>query len=235
MSRRIGVLRPDRPLPVIAEAEARVIEQELERRLGDVTVDLRVDGESIGRWLPVANAAWPTDVDLVISTAALWGDDVPPLTAAFGRTVEPAAATVRRRMLRHLDLMPEPPFALDAPLLDALVDRRVRPTDLWLVAEAASSIDVDVPAVRALVEPEGAARIDRAFDDAVGDLAPPTDDTLARLVAERDAARSQAREQASEVARTRAELADRLDALEAENDVLRERLDRAALQRALDE
>lgn len=234
MSIRVGVRRPDRPLAVIAEAEARVIEHELFRRLGDVTVDLRVDGDPLGRWMPIDNASWPADVDAVIETSAIWHDDLPPLTTLFGRTVDPDAAAVRRRMLRHLDLMPEPPFVFDTPLFDELVARRVRPTDLWLVAGAASSVAVEIPAVRALVGDVDAERLDCAFDEATRGLDTNREETVARLRAERDEARSIASDQASDAARTRSELANRLDALEAENGVLHERLERADLQRSLD-
>ncbi|MEJ7800571.1 MAG: hypothetical protein WKF60_08635 [Ilumatobacter sp.] len=234
MSIRIGVRRPDRPLAVIAEAEARVVEHELFRRLGDLTVDLRVDGDPLGRWMPTVNAAWPADVDIVIETATIWQDDLPPLTILFGRTVHPDAAAVRRRMLHHLGLMPEQPFVLDGPLFDELVVRRVRPTDLWLVAETATSIDVEIPAVRALARSEDTDRLDRAFDEAVRGLETHREETVARLRAERDEARSIAAERAADAARTCTELADRLDALETENDVLHERLERAGLQRSLD-
>jgi len=234
MSNRLGVLRPDRPLAVIAEAEARVIEHELFRRLGDVTVDLRLDGDPVGRWLPIANAAWPTDVDAVIDPSMIWRDDLPPLTTLFARTVNPSAAAVRRRMLHHLALLPEPPFTLDASRFDELTTLHLRPTDLWIIAAAASSVDVEDPAVRALAGDDSAERLDQAFDRAVDGLDTDRTEAIARLRAERDEARHLAAEQADGAARTSAELADRLDELESENRVLHERLERAELQRSLD-
>ena len=52
---RIGVVRPAGGHPVAAAAEARVVRHELERRLGPVTLDLRVDGDDpIGPWEALA-------------------------------------------------------------------------------------------------------------------------------------------------------------------------------------
>ena len=68
---RFGVLRSERGLPVIASAEARVIRGELERRLGPIMLDLRIDGDQLADWLPIAHAAWPVDVDAIIDSDQL--------------------------------------------------------------------------------------------------------------------------------------------------------------------
>lgn len=239
----VGVLRPDRPRRVVAEAEARVVAAELARRLGEVTVDLRVEGAPIGPWRSAETAAWPRDVDATVDAAAIWTASTPALTALFGRTVDDVAAEVRTRMLRHLGVLPDEAFTLDEECLRALEEWHVSPTDLWLVANAAAIADSGDVAVDALARPAGTgdagtAALDAAFDavaDAVrqgaGDASP---ETIPRLVTERDAARTAAAAAHDELRRTRAELADRLDQLSAENAALRERLERTRLGRELD-
>ncbi|NNE13165.1 MAG: hypothetical protein HKN41_13075, partial [Ilumatobacter sp.] len=141
----VGLLRPDRPRRVVAEAEARVIATELERRLGELALDLRVSGEAIGPWRSAATAAWPGDVDVFVDDGALWADGAPALTALFGRTVDDGAAEVRARMLRHLGVVPSTPFVLDRERLEALDAWHVSPTDLWLVAAAADAVETGDP------------------------------------------------------------------------------------------
>ena len=233
----IGVLRPGSASPVVAAAEARVVRCELERRLGPVTLDLRIDGDVVGSWRPIGHAAWPAGVDAQFGPDELWAGDVPPLTALFARTVEPAAATVRAAMLRHLGVVPPEPFVLDDACLERLDPARVRPTDLWLIATAASEVTVGDVAVRALAGDVDTAALDAAFDRVVASLAeaPAVEAIrhrqLAHLAAERDELRARLAALAAGVDRDEADANRRLDELERENARWRDRCERAELQR----
>jgi hypothetical protein len=230
---RVGVVRPDRPAPPIAEAEARVIRSELTRRLGTVVCDLRIDGAPLGEWTTRATAAWPADIDVEIDSNLLWGDGLPPLTALFGRTVDPTAADVRGRMLEHLGLGGRP---LDDDVLDA--DIPWRPTDLRLLARrdgdaAGSSFELAAMAS----DGEEAARLDTAFDDAVATIrerlpADRLDDQIARLRARVVDLENLLRATVDAADRERSEVIARLDQLAALNDVLQEQAERALLDTA---
>jgi hypothetical protein len=237
---RFGVLRPERSHPAIAMAEARVLFTELGRRLGPVELDLRIDGEPLADWQPIANASWPADIDTSIDPDLLWGPDLPPLTALFGRTVDPTAASVRRRMLRHLGVIPDGPFDLDADLFDRLDALPIRPTDLWLIAGEARSVIHPDPALCAFVAPSDGtehAQLDQAFDRAVDGLVDTghNDHVIARLSAQVDALGNELETVRSELLRTQRESTDRLDELTALNSSLSERLERAELGRAIDD
>lgn len=229
---RLGLRRADRPLAVVAIAEARVLQHELERRLGTIGLDLRLDGDPLGGWQPIANAAWPTDIDAELDAATIWGST--PLTALFARTVEPAAAAVRRRMLTHLGLLPAGDF--DQETLRSLSALPIRPTDLWLMVTAAERVDVDDPAVAAFAAPAGGPEqtaLDAMFDRVAADAA-ATDVSFDRVV-ERARAREadwqrRATETADELVRSQLEAAERLDELESENRVLRDRVERLQLE-----
>ncbi len=229
---RIGILHPARPHPIVAAAEARVLEHELSRRLGEVTLDLRVDGEHIGVWQPMSTASWPTDVDAVLDTD-LWAPDLPPLASLFARTVEAGAAEVRRRMLEHLGVLPCPTF--DQSALDALPDT-IRVTDVWLIVSGADDVGVDDAGIAAFgSDPGDQARLDAALD-AVADGLSVHDEvdrstrwSLQRSVAATAVWRRRAAELESELAQSTRAAAERLDELEAEIGVLRERLERNAL------
>lgn len=231
---RFGVLRPERAHPAVAVAEARVIRTETERRLGPVTLDLRIDGEPVGDWRPIAHASWPADIDATVDAAQLWGPDLPPLTTLFARTVEPAAASVRRRMLRHLGVLPDRPFDLDTELFDRLDDFPVRPTDLWLVATEARSVTHPDPSVRALATAPGSpahGRLDQAFDRIADELRSFGDGeaTIARLKTQVDMIADELQSVREQLARSERESADRLEQSAALNSTLRERLERAEL------
>lgn len=234
MSLRLGVERADRPLEVVATTEARVIEHELTRRLGDVTVDLRIAGARLGPWLPLEHAAWPAEIDHRLDVSGLWADGQPPLATLFARTVHPDAADVRRRMLRHLGVIPRGEFTLDDEFLAGLPDGAPRPLDLWLIAGAASSISAGAADGFAPHDVDDAVRLDAVFDALVASVDDDPAPTIARLTTERDAARRDAEEAADSLVRVQAEIADRVDALRAENDGLRERLERAELHHPLD-
>lgn len=235
MSLRLGILRPGRTLEVVAAAEAAVIRHELTRRLGDVSFDLRIDGDRLGPWLPDAAAAWPGEIDIAVDTSPLWNE---PLTALFGRTVDSRAAEVRQRMLRHLDVIPEASFVLDDARLAELLAVAIRPTDLWLIARAAADIAVDDPAITALAGSSPTERVDLVFDTTANEVAaqaePFIGTSIARLTLERDDARREADAARDELARVTVEVADRLDALTAETAVLRDRLAKAELRPSVD-
>jgi hypothetical protein len=231
----IGIARADRPSEVIARAEARVIRHELARRLDRVVLDLRIDGAPLGPWLPRGSATWPSGVDAVVELDELRSDGS-PLTSLFARTVDADAADVRRRMLVHLRLIPAGPFMLDDLLLTEILTMLPRPTDLWLVAAAASEVTTTDHAVRALATAASDASVlDAAFDRVVARLdgVVSAAGVIERVAAERDQASARARELGDELTRANREIADRLDALEAENAVLRERLERCELRRSL--
>ena len=235
---RLGVLRPTRPTHVVAVAEARVIRSELERRLGPLTLDLRIAGVSIGGWQSVANASWPGSVDVVVDASMLWNSALPPLTTLFARTVEPTAAEVRHRMLAHLGAIPDATFELDDERLATLSELPLRPTDLWLIACAAAGVNVDDPNIRAFgttVDSDGHHLLDTAFDAVAASLSeqPTTGTTLERLTASTATLTRRVAELDSELMRGERDAAELLDQLRAENGVLRERLERAELQHSL--
>ena len=232
---RVGVLRHDRPLDVVAHAEARVIGHELTRRLGELTLDLRIDGDAVGPWRPVAHASWPTGVEVVIDLDELVPGDVAPLTALYARTVDPDAADVRRRMLVHLGSLPIGRF--DDAALAAATQLPIRPTDLWLLVTGADHVELDDIAVRALVgaPADAVTAIDTRLDELaerVRSNPAIRDATAARLAAlaaqvdtlerDLDAARSDAR-------REQLEALHRIEELVAERSRLVERLERAEL------
>ena len=228
---RLGIVRPDRPAAVVAIAEARVLSRELERRLGSVVLDLRVHGDQIGPWAPLANAAWPADIDAQIDPELIWSTGVPPLTTLFGRTVEPAAAEVRRRMLAHLGLLPS---VVDEQTVEELSSLPMRPTDLWLIVAAAERVEIDDPAIRSFGTTAGdpdQTELDAAFDAIAGPLVDlePTGSALQESVAAEQVWRRRAAELADELARSEAEAARRLDELAGQASVLRERIRRLEL------
>lgn len=232
---RLGVLRPDRPIEVVARAEARVLQCELERRLGRVALDLRVDGDPIGGWQPIANAAWPTTVDAVVDGTQLWSPDLPPLTALYGRTIEPAAAEVRRRMLWHLGLLSETVF--DRSALDALAALPLRPTDIWLMVTSAERVELDDPALVALAATPGGpeqATLDDCLDAIAGALTERATAEHERAAGTAEAARRRVVELADDLARSEREAAARLDELAAENHALRERVERLEIDARTD-
>ncbi len=236
---RLGVLKPERSLDVVAAAEARVIRNELERRLGPITLDLRIVGDPLAEWQSFGQASWPTDVDAVIDAGLLWRPDLPPLTALFGRTLDSGAAAVRRRMLRHLGLVPDAPFDLDGDRLDRLTEFPLRPTDLWLIADAARSVTHPDPAIGSFAAQPGSdehVQLDAAFElvvEVLGDIG-RRDDTIVRLSAQIDGLTGELSELRSELARSEREALVRLDQLAAVNTALRERLERAELARSID-
>ncbi|MAT07126.1 MAG: hypothetical protein CL424_18995 [Acidimicrobiaceae bacterium] len=231
---RIGVLRSANasPDPVVALAEARVIRHELTRRLGEVSVDLRSRGSAIGPWEPVEHAAWPSDVDAAIDLDDGTGDSGLQLTTLFGRTLDPRAVEVRRRMLTHLGVLPID--RLDDDTLARRLPAPRRPTDVWILLRDAEQVEVADEALRALatdVDVDGTASsavdawIDRAVDGLGLDPAPTVarlqrqvDDLTAELAATADAAR-----------RAERLATERIDELSAECDALRERLERTRL------
>lgn len=234
---RLGVVRAAGAStdPTVAEMEARVVRAELERRLGPVTLDLRTEGPTTGPWLPREHAAWPSDVDATIELGGL-GDDAGHLVALFARTVDPLAADVRGRMLDHLGVLPVDTTLTDE-LLAELLPAPARPTDLWLVVRAASDLATGEPAhrmLRADADRDGdrAEALDRWFDDTVAALPVDVAPTIGRLRAEVDELR--ARLDTARDAARRAERAatEQIEHLTAERDSLRERLDRAQLDRA---
>ena len=230
---RIGVLRPNRPsVAVVARAEARVIRVELERRLGPVTLDLRIAGTALSPWEPIEHAAWPVGVDALLGATELWSEGMPPLTSLFGRTVEPSTAAVRSGMLRHLGLLPSEPFTFDDAHLADLDDARLRPTDLWVIVTAASNVTTSEPDISVLTGVTDVTRLDAVFDRIAVDLAAePAVATirtrqLARLVSERDELRRRLAELEAEVARDR----ERYREVARELAVWRDRCERAELQ-----
>ena len=216
---RIGVLRPTALHRVAAEAEARVIRHELERRVGPVSLDLRIAHfEPVGPWLPVTHASWPSSIDVLVTGDDLFGDHAPPLTALFARTVEPEAAAVRRRMLVHLGVAAEGAF--DDGTLTALDEMTPTPTDLWLLVGAADDVSVSDDSVAGLGETsaDAVATLDDLFDGVAERLranesvAASIDRALDRTIAERDALRAEVAGLRREIERQRAEFADAIDA-----------------------
>lgn len=230
----VGVVRPARPAGPIAEAEARVIRAELARRLGPVTCDLRVDGPPVGPWSSRATAAWPADIDVEIDPAGLWNDDLPPLSALFGRTVDPTAADVRRRMLEHLGIG-------GSPVADEMLDHEVpwRPTDLWLLVRHDGVAEGASPDLVALADgPAMASALDAAFDEVATEIRGRLTDDRAAAEAVRLRARvteleRQLADARSDADRRAAEAARVIDELRSENSVLLEREQRASVDRDL--
>lgn len=228
---RLGIVRPATGSgdPLVAEIEPRVLAYELARRLGPVSLDLRTDGDAIGRWLPLAHAAWPAAIDAQLDAAALWSSSV-PLTALITRTIEPAAAEVRARMLAHLGLIPADPAPLGADRLAELAALSITPTDLWLVARAATAVDTGVAELDAVVTPvssPGIAVLDAGIDALLAGTELPGAATVGRLQGELTALRARVTELEAEARRTAVETAGLIDDLVHERAVLRERLDRA--------
>jgi hypothetical protein len=222
----------------VALAEARVIATELGRRLGPLVLDLRIDGPSIDGWLSLANSSWPGSVDALVDPSAMWNAALPPLTTLVCRTIEPVAAEVRHRMLVHIGVIPEEPFELDDRRLAALSELPLRPTDLWLIARAASTITATDPAIRAFgvnVGSDEHGELDTAFDAVAADLSdhPALEITPARLIASERALTARIAELASESIRNEREAVALIDQLRAENRMLHERVERAELQQPL--
>lgn len=242
---RVGIKRP-RDVSnneTIAVAEARVVCNELQRRLGPLGFDLRSDGAAIGPWQPHATAAWPTDIDLELEAADLWRADQPALTALFGRTVAPAAAEVRERMLIHLGVIPLEPAPLDDERLSELSALRLRPTDLWLVVRNACELRLADPAVRGFSESVGSQAcqlLDIEFDRLAGliersraEVGAETSRPLERLVSERDDLSRRVAQLELDARRLAAEAEVAIAQLQAELGVMSERLERSELNRAL--
>ena len=232
---RLGVVRAADAStdPTVAEMEARVVRAELERRLGPVTLDLRTEGPTTGPWLPREHAAWPSDVDATIELGGL-GDDAGHLVALFARTVDPVAADVRGRMLHHLGVLPVD-TALTDHLLAELLPAPARPTDLWVVIRSAADLATGEPAhrlLRADADGDRAEALDRWFDDTVAALPVDVEPTIGRLRAEVDELRARLEAAHDETRRAEREATEQIEHLTAERDSLRERLDRAQLDRA---
>jgi hypothetical protein len=233
---RFGVVRPGGCLEVVATAEARIVRHELERRLGVVTLDLRVDGDDIGPWKSLATASWPTDVDHVIDQHQLWGDATPALTTLFGRTLESSAIGVRRRMLNHLGLLPSSDAVVDDDWL-AGIDLPIRPTDFWIMVNAAGSVnfgDRALTSFRTSKDHADEILLDPIFDQiaenrTVNDPASSAR-LIQRLTAERDELRQRVAGNQSDILRAAIEDADALDHARAEIGVLVDRLARAEIR-----
>lgn len=222
---RVGVVRASSPDPVVALAEARVIRHELARRLGDVAVDFRTTGTASTPWTDRSHAAWPSDVDAVLDLDTL-PDDGGALTVLYGRTLDPDAVDVRRRMLHHLGALPAP--AVDDAWFDEHLPTPRRPTDVWITVHDADSVDVTDASIRAFGD-DGSTVIDEWFDQFVGglDVDPsPTIERLSARVAELEQELSVA---TSDAARSERAALDRIDELIDECAALRERLQRTEL------
>jgi hypothetical protein len=207
---RLGVRRRSGPHPVAATAEARVIGHELERRLGPLAFDLRIEADGpLGVWQPLAHAAWPADIDASIDPSELFGDEHPPLTALFARTLDARAVEVRRRMLVHLGLIDGGAF--DDAAVAALAPMSPTPTDLWILVSSAPSVAVTDRAIAALATATDAdrLRLDEAFDAVATRLrahdlvASAAEQALARTRSELAAVRAQRDELAAELVRER--------------------------------
>lgn len=231
---RVGVVRPDRPALPIAEAEARVIRSELTRRLGTVVCDLRIDGAPLGEWTTRATAAWPADIDVEIDPDSLWGNGLPPLTALFGRTVDPTAADVRGRMLEHLGLGGRP---LDDDVLDG--DIPWRPTDLWLLARRDGVAPGASPELASFDADDGTVEmLDTAFDVLTAAIraqvpAERAVNEIARLRARVSELEAEVGDAGSDADRREADAVRMIDDLKAENAILVERELRASIDHDL--
>lgn len=229
---RLGVVRAADAStdPTVAEMEARVVRAELERRLGPVTLDLRTPGPTTGPWLPVEHAAWPSDVDATIDLGAL-GDHAGHLVSLFARTVDPIVADVRGRMLHHLGVLPADATLTD-DLLAALLPAPARPTDLWLVVRSAGDLATSEPAHRRLrADADPVEALDRWFDDSVAALPVDVAPTIGRFRAEARELRSRLDAANDEARRAERAAIEHIEHLTAERDSLRERLERAQLDR----
>ena len=235
---RLGIVRPAgaSSRPIVAEIEARVLRHELGRRLGPLVLDLRADGPALGSWQPLAHAGWPGSIDARVDADALWAGGA--LTALAGRTFDPTAADVRARMLRHLGVIPTEPVPLDAARLAELESAHLRPTDLWLVAAAASVVATGDPSVDALATPPTDAavgRLDALLDELVAGLADavPTSATIAALTDEVAALRARVAELEADARRSLVDTTARIDELAHERDVLLDRAERDRLDGAV--
>jgi hypothetical protein len=226
------VLRPSTAShdPVVALAEARIVRHELDRRLGAVSIDLRNEGGVIGPWLPVEHGAWPSDVDATVDLSPVTGPDGPHLLSVFARTVDPTAADVRRRMLTHLGVLPVD--LLDDDELQRRLPVPQRPTDVWLLVHAADRTDLSEPHIAAFHgDAREAAAIDAWFDEVVAGLPLEAAPTVTRLTARVDELEVALADAQSDAARSERLALDRLDELQSQCDVLRERLARTELDR----
>jgi hypothetical protein len=210
----------------------------LNRRLDDVTLDLRATGPGQGPWQPIDHASWPSGADAVDDTGALWDTALPPLASLFARTVEPSAPDVRRRMLQHLGVMPSGEYTFDDDWFAELSALPVRPTDLWLLVTGASLVDVDRPDVSALAAAaNGSAHhlLDAAFDALADRLVADGVSGVGTGAPARGAVVDLTqRLRAADLERRRSDIETvaRLDDLQAEISALRERLERAEIDAA---
>lgn len=222
---RVGVVRSSSPDPVVALAEARVVRHELTRRLGEVALDFRTTGAASTPWIDRAHAAWPSDVDAVLDL-----DTIPresgALTALFARTLDPDAVDVRRRMLRHLGILPAP--VVDDAWLDEHLPTPRRPTDVWIAVHDAASVDLADAAVLAFGD-DGSTAIDEWFDQFVGGLDADPSPTIERLSTRVAELERELAVVASEAARSERSALQRIDELIDECGALRERLRRTEL------
>jgi hypothetical protein len=240
---RLGVVRPSQVLSVIAAAEARVLSLELSRRLGSIRLDLRIAGDACGPFQPVAHAAWPTGIDATIDASAIWSSATPHLTPLFGRTIEPAAAEVRTRMLRHIGIVPTAPFTLDESMIASLLDTSIRPTDLWIVVQQADEVTLADDAIKSLAAAPGSPEqtdLDQAFDRIAADVANQLGEaviarTIEELKADRRAIEADLAEIQEELERSKRESANQLFDLAAENIALRQRLARAEVAASVEQ
>jgi len=212
---------------VLATVEARVVRTEVERRLGAVSIDLRTDGPPIGPWHPLDHGAWPGSIDLTIDLA-----DAPhPLATLFARTIDPAAAAVRRRMLAHLSVLPGAgPISDDA--VAGLLPAPAQPTDVWLVVEAAGALADDDSIYAPLIDADDdlVAELDQWFDTCASELpAERRDAEIARLLAQVADLTRRLAEADSDARRSERDAAEHIDDLVAELAITRERLTRSTL------
>jgi len=164
----LALLRPAKASrhPIIAETERRVVHFELDKRLPGCKLVLRQVGESIGPWRSFDGGPWPGDRAVAIADDVLWHDDEPPLTALFGRTIDPVSTDVRSRMLHFLGLLGDHASTFDDQRLEDLLKLSITPTDLWLVVGQARQVTVSDRAVEALRGvPEEQAWLDQVFDE----------------------------------------------------------------------
>lgn len=205
-------------------------------------LDLRIERGSSGPFQPLAHAAWPTGIDARIDPSALWSSETSHLTPLFGRTIEPIAAEVRTRMLRHIGVVPTTPYVLDEAMLEALLEPSIRPTDLWIIVREATDVAVGDIAIKSFAASSGSpeqTELDGVLDRAAGDVAKQlegdvTPRTIERLQADRRATDAELAALQDEFERSTRESVTRLDDLVAENLALRERLNRAELSANLD-
>lgn len=230
---RVGLRRTGRPHGSVATAEASIIRHELERRVGPISLDLRISGEQLGDWQPEALAAWPAAIDVSVDASPLWKPGVPPLTCLFVRTVSPKAADVRRRMLHHLGILP-----LDVASEVGLAELgELRPLDLWLVISEARSVELTDPGLLGFRLPhdDAAAALDEMFDDLAAEIhsngvvEASASAHISRLTDHIHDLEVLLSTLTDDALRDRVEHLDRIDELTAENQVLHERLRRLEL------